>query len=864
MTNADHHVMQTTRGPTGPASSAPHKGRKRGGATSSLTRLYTLVFVTAGPLYLLWRATGVGTGWQLALSVPFLSIETWAWLQIICLRHQVSPGRLTDGRGRPNNNSDQDPASDTGDRVDGPTDVDAPDFDVVVAAGSLSTPADIERTLIGLAAAETRPVTVASTRHDVAANLPAQLTDQLSDLRFAPLNTENQAADALALVLHNSQADWVLWLDAGQVPMPNLAEAVAPHLSNERTAVCQIATGLLNPESLVQVGRDGDEEALEHELIGDAMAQRGRAPWHGPGSLIRKGAVPAAASLDDPQAFDVSWCAIELQRNGWEIAYESTPLIRVPAADSLRPYLSRRRDRSLAILEQLGYAFSLPNVPWAVRRTAMARAVSVTHGLRQLAMVAVLIGSLLSGRLPFAQSSGTTLALMAGYTGAAMLARRSLSGTSMALGDWVRHGWRTLGADLAALVPRLARPIELRRRRGQSKDSAVQLGLSGRLQLPIMAFGLLQVALAIRAFSVIQPMSLSPMGRGESLLAIMATTIITVQLIDVLGGITRPRGRRRSVRLPLKSDITVGNIWGQTLDVTPFGVGAIIEAAPPIGTTTSARFALNDVDGAERVVTVEGTVRSATHHRSGLVRVGLEFTSMDDADRLALTHFCALGVAGPGRSATAAAENPGRLPMERSTGDLVLVRSLAVASVLSAVGTLFVGPAADPVVAADNGVTAIPDSFAVTWPQPAAGTSNSGTNLSNELTVRLHTDDWSEALEPTDVETFSRPRGPSSWPGPVHLAVTVGPDRFVLLVQETTAEIELAALVVDDEVVVVELVGPGGVRFDGSDGQGLVPGRYSIRSQDIGGTTMLTKLAVDQGETIHVGPTGATIDGRQP
>ncbi len=847
--------MQTARGPTGPASSVPHDGRQRGSATSSLTRLYTLAFTAAAPIYLLWRATSVGTGWQLAISIPFLWIEIWAWLQIVCLRHQVVPPKATEATRRPIRPDDSNSHH--------------TDFDVVVTTGSRSTPADIERTLLGLAASTAiRPITVLTANPDLKNQLPDELTSQLPDLRFTH-PTANDAADCLSPVLAYSQSPWVLWLDAGQVPMPNLSIAVEQHLSNERTAVCQIARGLLNPESLVQVARDGDEEALEHELIGPALGQRGRAPWHGPGSLIRRDAIPAISTLDDPTSFNVSWCAIELQRNGWELSYEPTPLIRVPAADSLRPYLSRRRDRSLAIVEQLGYAFSLPNVSWSVRRTALARAVSTTHGLRQLAMVLILVGSLFSGTLPVADRTGAALALVVGYTGAAMLARRSLSGRSMALGDWVRHGWRTLGADLAALVPRLARPVELHRtsRNTDGQTGPAQHGLSGRMQLPIVAFTLLQLALAARAFTVVQPTLLPEMTRSDSLLVIMATTVITVQLIDVLGGLTRPQGRRRRIRVPLKSDITVGDLWGQTLDITPFGVGAIIEAAPPVGATTTATFAVNDIDGTEHIVTAKGVVRSATHHRSGLVRIGLEFTGLDDADRLALTRYCAMGVAGERQGEPGLAENPGRLPMERNTGDLVLVRSLAVASVLSAVGVLFSGPAADPVVAADNRVTAIADSFTVTRPeinQPANTGATTEVDVDVDVDVRLHTDDWSDPLASNDNGNFARPKGPGSWPGPVHLGVSIGPDRLVLPVDETADGITLATITIEDDIDAVELVGPSGRRITALHGQLLIPGNYTIHWASANEPVAASKLVVGQGDVLRVDSTGATVDRTEP
>lgn len=806
------------------------------------TRVYSAVFILVGLTYLLWRTTIVGSGWLLALSVPLLWAETWAWLQIVCLRHQVVPGRADRNAG------------------DVTLTVSPLHFETVVSIRAGTTETELERTMVGLAAMGCDgAVTVLGTT----ANLPRSgAADDPLDVSYASAGSSGQPVPSLDAVVAQTSAPWVLWLEAGQVPMPGLPAALQALAADDRTAVCQFASGLLNPESMAHANRGGDEEALEHLAIGDGLAARGCAPWHGPGSLVRRAAVEQLVSQelnDEGRAGDdgdggstVARRSVELLRDGWRIDYESRPLIRVPAADSLRPYLSRRRDRSLATLEQLGYAFGLRGVPWHVRRALLARAVSVTHGLRQLGMIVLLSAALIAGVLPVADSSGPVLAGMAAYAGLAMLARRALSGGAMGLGDWVRHGWRTVGADLAALLPRFGTPSA-----GGPLDRAMvgDRGLSGRMQLPILAFIGLQVALAARTLTVVRPTPLPDMTRSDSAVLILLATMVTVQLIDVLGGLTRTRGRRRSPRLPLKSDISLGTFWGRTFDVSPLGVGAIVDVAPPVGEQAEVTFAIGDTDGSEHLIRAGGVVRSAASHRSGLVRVGVEFESMDDDHRLALTRYCALGVAQPPAGDPAPTERPESLVVDRSGGDLTLVRALAVFSVMSASGGLFVGPAADPVVAADNGVTAIPELITVTGVDGA----DPGNNQSDppQLTVRTHTDAWSEPWGVDANGEFIRPTGPPSWPGPVHVEVAVGLNRFVLSAAEAEAGVELAAVTVAPEVAAVELIGPSGSAAPAVDGDVLVPGRYTVKGRVAeSGESTVTKIEVGQGVELVVAADG--------
>lgn len=828
------------RGPTGPTSDPVDAAPDGAVYVGRLARRYVAVFVCLAPAYLVWRTTTVGTGWMLALSMPWLWSEAWSLAQIVALRHETI-GRRSRRARRAGGELD--------DRGTGGTPIDAgSDLEVAVVVSPSATAVDVERSIVGLQAtgdvARISVLVAADRRNEL-----IELSRHWGSLGIRLVTVEGgvaaRAGDRLELILASTELPWVLWLEAGQVPMPDMIDALEGRVVGERVAVNQISVGLLNPQSLVHVNRLGDEQALERRLIGPARARRGLAPWHGPGSLLRRSAFVAQPGTDDPGITQLSRWSVDLKRAGWRFDYDPRPLIRVPAADSLQPYLAERRRHSLAALEELGLSWSIPGVSRPVRSAALAAAMSTTHGLRQLAGLGILVVCLLAGRLPVVADDAGVLAVMAGFSVAAMVARRALSGGTMGFGDWVKHGWRTLGADIAALTPRFAKPLQLL----HPGLRIAHRGSLGRMQLLTLTFVVFEVALTTRALTTLYPILLPTMSRRDAAVLLVVSIGATISLLSVLGGLARNHGRRRSPRVELATGITVAGSEGTTLDITPSGVGALVPSAPPIGTSVPLAFTIAGQDGAERLVEVVGTVRAATLHESGSVRVGLEFDEIDIGDRMTITEYCALGLSGSSPSSEDSADN---LLSEVSFGQLAMVRSLAALSVLAAAGAVMLGPRAGAVAA--EAATSVPPVFAV-----SVGGADEAVSFP-ELTLRLHTDTWSEPLALNGAGQFERGANPESWDGPVHVEVALGDDRHVELVP-ADGRILLAAVDVAtaDPMLTASVVGPGGHHRAVATGDPLVPGPYTVRWQAGDREPRIVAVRLEGGQILQIGPDGATV-----
>ena len=843
------------RGPTDPTSD-PFDAIP-GGAVSigRLARRYVTAFLCLAPIYLAWRTSTVGAGWILALSMPWLWSEAWSVAQILALRHEVvgrgvrrarSPDGGTDGgevEGRAIDGRAINGGAIDGERISADT-----DLEVAIVVSPSATALDVERSIVGLhATAEIARITVL-----VAANRRSELIElsrHWGALAIRLVTIEDgvpgRAVDRLDLVLDHTEYPWVLWLEAGQVPMPDMVEGIESRRIAERVAVNQIAVGLLSPQSLMHVDRIGDEQALERRLVGPARAERGLAPWHGPGSLLRRAAFVSRPVFDDPSASVLSRYSVDLKRDGWRFDYDPRPLIRVPAADSLRPYLAERRQRSLAALEELGLTWTIPDVSWPIRRAALAAAMSTTHGLRQLATLAVLGLCLIVGRLPVAADTTSVLAMMAGFSAASMLARRLLSGGTMGFGDWVKNGWRTLGADVAALTPRFDKPLQL-----LHPDLRIaHRGSLGRMQYLTLTFVVFELAVIARAMTTLYPTPLPSMSRWDAAVLLVVSVGVTMPLLAVLGGLAGDLGRRRSLRVELETEITVAGAAGTTLDITPAGLGALVESAPPIGTSVTFELTVPGAGGAERHIEASGTIRSATLHDSGSVRVGLEFDDMYIQDRMAITEYCALGLSN---TPSFGEDRADHLLSEVSFGQLAMVRGLAALSVLAVAGAVMLGPRADSVAA--NSATTIPPVLTAT-----AGAADEVVS-SPELTVRLHTEGWSEPLAVNDGGLFERGSNPDSWDGPVHVEVALGDDRHVeLLPADGRIRLAVVDLAVTDPALTASVVGPGGHRRAVATGDLLVPGPYVV-GWVVGDLEPRTAaVRIDGGQMLRIGPDGVTV-----
>ncbi len=262
-------------------------------------------------------------------------------------------------------------------------------------------------------------------------------------------------------------------------------------------------------------------------------------------------------------------------------------------------------------------------------------------GLRLLALSALIVAVLLTGRFP--ADAGVVpfvaFASVTALTGA--VGRRAVARGSMQRGDWVNQGWRVIGAETAAVVDALTRRVRAvpPERRGDRATG----GLRSLAHLPLLdaVVLLLDLALLARAATILNRSALPAFTTGQRIVVIGFTLATLVPIVRVLQVTVVRQQRRNHYRIPVVLDATVDGSPASTTDVTPDGAGVLLPYEPTKGAAATLELCLPGADGVLRRIVGRAVIRSARPEGPETWRVGLELVQLAPAARHALLTFCA-------------------------------------------------------------------------------------------------------------------------------------------------------------------------------------------------------------------------------
>ncbi|MEL6981058.1 MAG: PilZ domain-containing protein [Actinomycetota bacterium] len=577
-----------------------------------------LVAVLVGAAYLWWRSSTLGSGWLLVLSVPFFAVEAWAFVELALLTIQT--WRIPPAAPRAEVGRDTEPI----------------DIAIVAAGRDIE---DLERTLLACRNVRSRGRLIVIDderrfRHrSVAANAGASY------------RIDKRAIEAPGLAAYRStDADTYLWLRSGQLPMPDLIEVIGPRFKREDLAVCQLATSLLNSSDLAHLGRERDDDDLINQVVGPALSRWDAGLWLGSASVVRRSAIEQIGGFD--RHVPIERLTARLHRAGWATAFERRHLVATTAPEAIERYLAVRRQRAGAALSVLLSREGplMPGGSMGLRRRLahLGAAARFGTGLRLLTLSMVMVAVLLTGRFPI---DGSLLALTAFGGGSALLGsigRGAVARGSMGRGDWLHQGWRVVGAEAGALIDAITgrvRPAVQER-----NTTGATGGLAALAHLPLLdaIVLVLDLALLVRAFTIIDRNALPAFDTGQRVLAIGFAVTMLVPIVRVMQVTVARQQRRSHHRIPVVLEATVDGTPANTTDITPSGAGILLPFKPSIGVTTSLELAIPGADGVERRIVGQAVVRSAREGDRGQWRVGLELQQMAPAARQALASFYAL------------------------------------------------------------------------------------------------------------------------------------------------------------------------------------------------------------------------------
>lgn len=630
-----------------------------------------------GALYLWWRSSTlvVDAGVvALTLSLLILAIEAWSWLELGILSGQTWQLPPPPPRG------------------DSTETIDPVDIAVIAAGAELD---DVERTLIAVRAVRSRGQIVVI---DEARRIRHRSLVSKSGARYR-IDPEVRRQPGLA-AHRGTGTDRYLWLEAGQLPLPDLIEVTAPRFERDDMAVCQLAVGLLNADDLAHLGRDRDDDALLNRVVGPALSRFDAGPWTGPASMVCRRAVDEIGGFDGST---IERLAARLHSRGWATSFEARRLVASIAPEVLEDYLARRRRRAAAALRLLASTDG-PLVPSAMgtgqRFAHLGAAVRYGTGVRLLLVAVAVVAVVLTGVFPIDAAPWSLAAFWSATSLAGALARRELARGHMRFGDWVRLGWRVLGAEVGAVYDVITRrgretsgvaagPSDAGDGVGD-RPSLAATGFRALAALPLLdaLVVAVDVSLLARAATVFDRDLLPPFRTGHRVMALGFAVTILIPIVDVLQVVVRRQQRRSTYRITTALAATVDGTPAVTLDITSTGVGILLPYIARVGDYSSVEITLPGADGVTRRIVAGAVVRSVRPEGEGRWRVGFELAHLAVPAREALVAFCARASipadADAGQGAGAA--EPAVTPARRS------VRRLTVGAGLAGLATLVFGP----------------------------------------------------------------------------------------------------------------------------------------------------------------------------
>lgn len=775
----------------------------RGTATTAVA----LLAITAGIVYLCARALTLGTGWMLATSVPLYAAELLAFTQFALFTfvawHAREYGDRTGAataRQRSNNVTESDIV------------VDCADQDA----------SSLERTLVGVRnvrAAANTIVVDRSHRDELAETAAALGATYAVDPR-----PSDQWVDVL---LDVTSSEYIAWLSAGQVPMTDFIEAGCVRLADPKVAVWQSAIGLLNSDSFAHVQRGRDEDAVVRTVIAPGVNLFGAGPWNGPGSIVRRHALELLGVDGATRSIPTTRRLMLLHRSGWTSSFESEAHVRSLAPDDLDDYLIERRDRARSALGVLGSRHNpliCRGLSPTQRLAHLALASPFLTGMRQAAVVLLIIPTLVTGVLPVSGNILPILGLWVVATTAAALARRLLAGDSMRLGDWTRHGWRTVGADVAAALSLLRPPSDPHAAHG---ESVTGLRTLGRLRLLTGIVIALDLALLARGATIVFETALPAFDITEKLIVISFGLFALVPMVDVLHLVVARKQRRKNFRLDADLNVRVGDTSTTTIDLSTSGVGVLLPYSPIIDSMVSVQLDIPDNTGRLHEVDLTGVVRAANRDEGGQVRVGIEFTGVPATARRALIAFCMAGTA-PSLGPSEVAE-PQALTIHRPAGHQVHpVRALTAIASVASLAMLFFGPSTAS--ASSTELEAISVSI--------IDTDGNGVQGAEIRSFSGSSDRWQFAATTNTQGTasFQVPPGDTG-SSDASFEILWNDTRIVLPLRETNTVFTSRIDAGGSDVEAIN-TGHGWIEF--SDGIAVLPGRVALRFAD--GSVLKTQL----------------------
>lgn len=412
--------------------------------------------------------------------------------------------------------------------------------------------------------------------------------------------------------LIDANAMWVLMLDAGDLPAPDLLDLAATVCSAPDVGIAQMGVEEADPSSYEHdpTGR-WSLAPFEYQVVRPSLASRGSIPWYGDGpALVRPAAVRDAADHRSTVALGRHAIAA-----GYRVTMIPRTLARVRGPQTLGESLAKRA-RTRRSLRHAARG-SLSELPRPARHAHRLGLLARLGAVQRVLLVAAGVAILGFGRIPLT-ADGLGLVVIAGLAyGLKWIAHLLLGRGRLGPFSILRADLRTIGVD----VPFGDRPA--------LDDRPRRLSLLASLAVA------LDIAIFVAAFGAWRDWDGRLAGTTIAVALVVAAGFLGLTIEVLLDALMRRQRRlNHRVRLGLVT-CRLEELDGRLADLSTGGAGVLIDAplaeVPEPGTVTTVAFRIPDASGAWRNVSALVQIAHVAPAGAEATRVGLAFDDPTDA-----------------------------------------------------------------------------------------------------------------------------------------------------------------------------------------------------------------------------------------
>ncbi len=454
---------------------------------------------------------------------------------------------------------------------------------------------------------------------------------------------EHAKAGNINNALGHTHGQLILILDADHVPQPDILDATVGYFDDPSVALVQTPHDFGNHDSFQHFETGRHDQSMFFEVLMPGKDRHDGAFWCGSAAVILRHALEGIGGIATETVAEDFHTTIRLHGQGWHTRYHDETLVQGLAPHDLASYLLQR-DRwargNLAVLRTRENPVIAPGLTLKQRASYLSSLLAYFVPIQRLAMLAVLVAMLVTGRLPLHATAWQFGVFWLPWMVLNLVASSMLCRGQASLWDGAYSTHLTSETFTRALLA-LVHPFRASFR-VTPKDGIDDGGWSAvrQLRLVVATAVVLIGAVVARGLSLAGVITLPPL-RGLAVWAGLAFALWELTLIAAaLWKVSRRHQFRHHFRVPVEIAGVVSGTLVRVVDLTPGGAGIIAPGPVAVGSDLRLHLDLTDVHGDAHGIEVCFTVRSCRPAPDLGWRMGGTLTPATEVDGERLIEHC--------------------------------------------------------------------------------------------------------------------------------------------------------------------------------------------------------------------------------